>query len=122
MRNALLHADLREQIVETIKRETAKTGADEGLLAQLRQERGQIRNQIEFVIEELGSIGREVAKTKIKQLESRLASLNDRIEHASHSRTTNDQINPNADEIVAQLSEIGSILRSTAETCALRAD
>ena len=76
---------------------------DAGALEGLLREQEQVRNQIEFVVDELGSIGRDAAKRKIQQLEAKLASLNERIDKASPTKVMSPaQVQKAADKIVAR--------------------
>lgn len=86
VRETLMQSDdLRAQVGATIRAELAAVEQDEAELARQHAERERIGRQIAFVIEELGTIGREAAKAKIRELESKLAVLEDRIAKAKLS-------------------------------------
>lgn len=79
VRDALMQPGLREQVIELIDQQSTVLVADAENLERLQRERQQINEQLEFVIDELGTLGKDAARRKIRQLENKLAALDDRI-------------------------------------------
>lgn len=109
VREALMQSsDLRAQVEATIRAEMAAVERDEGELARLHAEREQVGRQIAFVVEELGTLGREAAKAKVRELESKLAALADRITKAELSAAGATVDVPAAVErVMATLADMG---------------
>jgi ABC-type transporter Mla subunit MlaD len=104
---------VREQIVEIVHQQYAAVGVDDGELERLRTEQAELGGQIEFVIDSLGSVGKDAARNKIQQLEAKLSSVNGRIAAAAprHAPST-EQIEATADAAADRLSDLASNLGS----------
>lgn len=80
--------------IEAILAEQAKATQTDALdLASLRKAREGVARKIEFVIDEIGTLAKDAARAKIRQLESELADLDTRISKAESATaaSTNDQ-------------------------------
>ena len=74
---------LRELVERTVREQLNATARDGAVLEQLVAERERLREQVEFVIDSVGALSRQVAKAKVDQLEAQLRALNERIVKAT---------------------------------------
>jgi hypothetical protein len=106
----LSHPNVRDQIVEIMNQQEAERMQESSVISQMKREQEKLQGQIEFVIEELGVVGKDAAKRKIQELETRLAVLNDRIASAQTPRKTKSpaEIELEADKIASRLARLSS--------------
>ena len=105
--------ELKDRLVRQIKTQRQKSSVNATDLTKLESERAKISQQIEFIVDSLGTIGRDAAKTKMQQLEAKLTGIAERIELAK-STTTADVRPPDdiADEMIAKLTKIATTINS----------
>jgi hypothetical protein len=110
LRETLLKADdLRSRVEASVREQLAAVQRDSGDLSDLMKQRAKIEAQLEFVLEELSSIGKDAAKGKVKKLEAQLALIDERMVKAAllKSGVKTDPIAV-TDQIMNRLAEIGS--------------
>jgi hypothetical protein len=111
IRETFVHPNVRVQVMEILRRESESAAVDADLLARLRAEQKEIADQIAFVVSELSVIGRDAAKGMIRQLEARLAALNERISRAEAPRAeTALDIEGAADAAVVRLADTAKLI------------
>ena len=87
MRDMLLSIpDLKDRIVGQIETQRRNADADATDLSKLEFQKAKLTQQIEFVIDSLGSVGQDAAKAKLQQLETKLTEVVERIEQARTRR------------------------------------
>lgn len=113
LRDALLQApDLRPQIRREVERQLKAALVDGDDIAKLNAEAEALRRKFEFIIDDLGTLGREVAKQKVEQIEAQLRAVNDRLVRAGAavSGATID-VNKAADGLVGRLAQTAKTMR-----------
>jgi ElaB/YqjD/DUF883 family membrane-anchored ribosome-binding protein len=112
VKNVLLSApDLRTRIVKAIQqqRKVGRTGATD--IPKLEAERQKLANQLESMMDLLGSVGRDAMKGKIADVEAKLTDVMARIEttkqYCPAAEKTADAV---ADEIIADMKSMGKKL------------
>ncbi len=104
---------LKAQLVQRIETQRQQTDVDATDLAKLESERTKIGQQIEFVIDSLGIVGKDAAKAKLQQLEAKLTAVIERIEQARAAKKI-DARSPDAvaDEMIAKLTQVAATIQT----------
>lgn len=105
--------DLRPRLLKMIDQQRRAAKSDTADSKKLEAERKNVAAQIELVIESLGQLGREAAKSKLQELEVRLAHVTNRLERASKASPVIDA-DPAAiaDQIIERLAHLGQSMKS----------
>ncbi len=112
VRDVLLTADdLKVRLVEEIERQRSSTRINPNDAAKLEAEKQKLTNQIELTIDSLGTVGKDAAQRKLRELESKLIAVTAKLDAA---KTTMPSIKKPAsiiaDEIIAKLKSMGQRL------------
>jgi len=109
VRETLLQADdLRPRIESAVREQLSVIERDGSDLKDLLNQKERIAAQIEFVIDELGAIGKDAARSKIHQLEAQLATINERIAKASLSNAgAKVDVVMVVDQIMKRIADMG---------------
>jgi len=104
---------LKARLIQHIVTQRQQTDVDATDLAKLESERTKIGQQIEFVIDSLGSVGKDAAKAKLQQLEAKLTAVIERIEQARATKKI-DARSPAAvaDEMIAKLTQVAATIQT----------
>jgi hypothetical protein len=114
VRDMLLAAPaMKDRLIEQIEAQRAKTNAETSDVPKLEAERAKLQSQIEFVIDSLGSIGQNAAKTKLQQLEAKLTTVIGQIDQAN-TITKSDLRSATtiADDMIAQLTTVAGTIQT----------
>jgi hypothetical protein len=96
VRDMLFNADdIEQRIRSTVEQQLALGRVNESDADQLRREREQLRNQLEFIIDSVGQLGRELAAKKVEDIESWLKDIDQRLDRANE-KTPSAAIDINA--------------------------
>jgi hypothetical protein len=101
--------DLRDQVRRAVNRQLKTVAQDTAELTSLQRQRDELREQLEFVIDTLGTIGKEAARRKIEQLEAQLKGLNERIAKATSVGKIADA-DEQVEAIVARLAKLHDLM------------
>jgi hypothetical protein len=105
--------DLRARLIGQIEAQQTKLDADATDVDQLEKEREKISQQIEFVIDSLGTVGQQAAKAKLQQLEAKLMTVVARIDQAQSTKPEDERSAESiADEMIAKLTEVAATIRT----------
>ncbi len=104
---------LKTRLVQQIETQRQQNDVDATDLAKLESERTKIGQQIEFVIDSLGSVGKDAAKAKLQQLETKLTAVIERIAQARATKKI-DARSPDAvtDEMIAKLTQVAATIQT----------
>jgi hypothetical protein len=104
---------LKDRLVAQIEIQRKQNNAAATDLTKLEKERAKLAQQIEFVIDSLGSVGQQAAKAKLQQLESKLTAVTEQIERArSTAKTDERSAEAVADDMIAKLTKVAGTLQA----------
>jgi hypothetical protein len=105
--------DLKERLVAQIGAYRKANDMAATDLERFEAEQNKLSQQIEFVIDSLGSVGRDAAKAKLQQLEAKLSVVTEKIERARSTTVCNERpAEEVADEMIARLTKLAGTLSS----------
>ncbi len=112
VRDMLLSADdLRERLMKEIERQRKSATIDVTDRTKLEAEKQKLTNQIELTIDSLGVVGKEAAKRKLHELETKLTAVTEKLNAAKATTpTVNKPASVIADEIITKLKSMGQRL------------
>jgi DNA invertase Pin-like site-specific DNA recombinase len=106
-------SDLKDRLVRQIESQRKQIDADANDLPKLEAQREKLSQQIEFVIDSLGSLGRDAAKAKLQQLESKLSAIVEMIEQARPTQKKEARSAESiAEEMIAKLTQIAETMKT----------
>jgi hypothetical protein len=113
LRDMLLSTpDLKSRLINQIEvqRKAKETGKTD--LAKLEKEKLKISQQIELVIDSLGSVGKDAAKAKLQQLEAKLTTITEQIAQAQSTKKPDDRTaDVVANEMITNISKIAGTIK-----------
>lgn len=114
VRDVLLSAPaLKARLIGQIEHQRQRADNDSTDLDKLEIERMKLCQQIEFVIDSLGSVGQDAAKTKLQQLEAKLTAVISRIEQArAATKIETRSAESIAGEMIANLTKIAATIQT----------
>jgi hypothetical protein len=74
--------DIRDRIIDTIRKQHRESVITDAHLVELRKRRDAVTRKLEFALEELDDVGREALKGKLKNLQTEVRAIDDRIRRA----------------------------------------
>ncbi|HEY1683538.1 MAG TPA: recombinase family protein [Tepidisphaeraceae bacterium] len=113
LRDMLLSTpDLKSRLVHQIEVQRKQKESSKTDLAKLEKEKLKISQQIELVIDSLGSVGKDAAKSKLQQLEAELTTVVEQIDQARHLKKSDDRTaDVVADDMIVNLTKIASTIK-----------
>ncbi|HEX8524848.1 MAG TPA: hypothetical protein VF669_21530 [Tepidisphaeraceae bacterium] len=103
---------LKDRLVAQIEAQRKQNDAAVTDLTKLEKEKAKLAQQIEFVIDSLGSVGQQAAKPKLQQLESKLTTVTEQLERArSTAKADVRSAEAVANDMIAKLTKLAGTLQ-----------
>lgn len=105
--------DLKERLVRQIESQRKQMSSSAADLSKLQAEQKKISQQIELVIDSLGSVGKDAAKAKLQQLEAKLTAVVEQIERARSTDTADERsAEAIADDMIAKMTKLATTVQT----------
>jgi hypothetical protein len=101
-------ADLRGRVRDIVLQQFNEDTVAQKPIEEYRKERDAVEQQIDFVIEQLGSLGRDVATKKMEKLKARLSELDGLLASATRPPRPALDVDSHVDLIVKRLTALST--------------
>jgi hypothetical protein len=112
VRDMLLQTpNVKARLVRQVETQRKSVQADATDFTKLEKERTKLGQQIEFIIDSLGTLGQDAARSKLQQLEAKLTAVVKQIDRAKATNKVDDRSPESiAEEMIAKLKKIAATI------------